>query len=257
MPEGTNCDRFSHEDHPATAGGKAVGMGRTGWAGIALTIVCCGWQASVAASELWAEPNRPDAPPTFELVQYRWPLPYPSPYRTRRWRWRSLPPAVPSNATQNCADLTAMAQLAYTLEPESRLSREIVGGRAIACGSQANSGDLSFRWSTGEPARFGDRWYYPSGLPARFGDGWNYPNGRTAKQGDSWNYPNGQSARFGPYWYTPNGETVSEQELIVRICRELESQICSDRLGAMQNAPRFWYELTLVQLAWLAAQDGL
>jgi hypothetical protein len=231
-------------------------MRRTGWAAIALVIICCGSQSSATALEVGAD-RIPGTPSASDLAQYRWPLPYPSPSRTRRWRWRSLPPAIPSNSTQSCADLTAMAQLAYTLEPESRLSREIVGGRAIACGPQSGSRELSFRWSTGEPARFGDRWYYPSGLPARFGDGWNYPNGRTAKQGDSWNYPNGQPARFGPYWYTPNGETVSEQELIVRICRELEAQICSDRLGAQQNALRFWYELTLVQLAWLTAQDGL
>jgi len=232
-----------------------VGLRRTGWAAIALILICCGWQSSATAAQV-REDRTSGTPPVSELAQYRWPLPFPFPSRTRRWRWRSLPPAIPSNSTQSCADLTAMAQLAYTLEPESRLSREIVGGRAITCGPQSGSSELSFRWSTGEPARFGDRWYYPSGLPARFGDGWNYPNGRTAKQGDSWNYPNGQPARFGPYWYTPSGETVSEQELIVRICRDLETQICGDRLSTVQNAPRFWYELTLVQLAWLTAQDG-
>ncbi|HIK55452.1 MAG TPA: hypothetical protein IGS37_09860 [Synechococcales cyanobacterium M55_K2018_004] len=182
------------------------------------------------------------------------------PERPRPHRAVSPPSALPPSNTQTCIDLTIMARIAYIWDPESDLSRVVLGAQVANClgrnDAVSSLGDSArmMQWRNGATARFGDRWYYPNGQPSRFSDAWYYPNGQTLNWGGSWQYPNGRPARFGPYWYTPIGEAVSEQGLITWACSVLPARRCGDRLAAVRYAPRFWYELTLVELAWSAYQ---
>lgn len=145
-----------------------------------------------------------------------------------------------------------MARLAYMASAGSTLSDTTAGAQVSTCQGRASTAQSRFRWSNGQVGQLGSNWYYANGQPARFGSAWNYPNGQAATFGSSWNYPNGQAARFGPYWYSPTGRTYTEDELLAWACGELGASQCNRRLEAVRGASSFWYELTLVELAWLA-----
>ncbi|GAB4469097.1 MAG: hypothetical protein OHK0037_27100 [Elainellaceae cyanobacterium] len=167
---------------------------------------------------------------------------------------RIEPPAVlPRVSTQDCTDLTVMARLAYIWDAGSSLSDMVGGAQVAVCNSGGVSDGLS-RWRNGQTARFGNGWNYPNGVAGRFGSSWQYPNGQTLTSGSSWFYPNGRSARFGANWYTPSGRPVSQQELLSLACAELGTRQCGDRLQQVSATSGFWYDLTVVELAWLAGR---
>ncbi len=174
--------------------------------------------------------------------------------RDRRPAPRSLPQppnALPTQNTPNCITLTVMARLAYMSDPYSSVSREVSGRQLAECLGRSSDSGIP-QWNNRHAARIGSNWSYPSGQSATFSSSYNYPNGRAANMGSSWNYPDGRPAKFGATWYTPSGRFVSEQELLSFACSALGTGRCSDRLAAVQGAGAFWYELTLVELAWLA-----
>lgn len=172
-------------------------------------------------------------------------------YRPRR---RPEPPApLPLVSTQDCTDLTVMARLSYMWDAGSSLSDAVTGAQLAVCSSGGISDSLS-RWSNGQVARFGNGWNYPNGVAGRFGSAWQYPNGQTLTAGSSWFYPNGRSARFGANWYTPSGRPVSQQELLSLACAELGTRQCGDRLQQVAANSGFWYDLTVVELAWLSGR---
>ncbi|GAB4160919.1 MAG: hypothetical protein Fur0046_39840 [Cyanobacteria bacterium J069] len=164
------------------------------------------------------------------------------------------PPAVlPRVATQDCTDLTVMARLSYIWDAGSSLSDTVSGAQVAVCNSGGVSDSLS-RWSNGQTARFGNAWNYPNGVAGRFGSSWQYPNGQTLTSGSSWFYPNGRSARFGANWYTPSGRPMSQQELLSVACGQLGTRQCGDRLQQVSASSGFWYDLTVVELAWLSGR---
>ncbi|MBW4656070.1 MAG: hypothetical protein KME20_23980 [Kaiparowitsia implicata GSE-PSE-MK54-09C] len=174
--------------------------------------------------------------------------------RDRRPAPRSLPQppnALPAQNTPDCITLTVMARLAYMSDPYGSVSREVSGRQIAECLGRGSDSSIP-QWNNRRAARIGSNWSYPSGQSATFSSSYNYPNGRAANMGSSWNYPDGRPAKFGATWYTPSGRFVSEQELLSFACGALGTGRCSDRLAAVQGAGAFWYELTLVELAWLA-----
>jgi hypothetical protein len=163
------------------------------------------------------------------------------------------PNPLPLVSTQDCTDLTVMARLSYMWDAGSDLSNAVSGAQLAVCSSGGIADSLS-RWSNGQTARFGSGWNYPNGVAGRFGSAWQYPNGQTLTSGSSWFYPNGRSARFGANWYTPSGRPVSQQELLSLACAELGTRQCGDRLQQVPANSGFWYDLTVVELAWLSGR---
>jgi len=167
---------------------------------------------------------------------------------------RIEPPAVlPRVSTQDCTDLTVMARLSYMWDASSSLS-EAVGGAQVAVCNSGGIADRLSRWGNGQVARFGNGWNYPNGVAGRFGSSWQYPNGQMLTAGSSWFYPNGRSARFGANWFTPSGRPVSQQELLSLACSQLGTRQCGDRLRQVPANSGFWYDLTVVELAWLSGR---
>ncbi|MFQ3616833.1 MAG: hypothetical protein SNJ50_09010 [Cyanobacteriota bacterium] len=172
-------------------------------------------------------------------------------YRPRR---RPEPPApLPLVSTQDCTDLTVMARLSYMWDAGSSLSDAVTGAQLAICSSGGVATSLS-RWGNGQVARFGNGWNYPNGVAGRFGSSWQYPNGQMLTAGSSWFYPNGRSARFGANWFTPSGRPVSQQELLSLACGQLGTRQCGDRLRQVPANSGFWYDLTVVELAWLSGR---
>jgi len=172
-------------------------------------------------------------------------------YRPRR---RPEPPApLPLVSTQDCIDLTVMARLSYMWDAGSSLSDAVSGAQVAVCSSGSIADRLS-RWGNGQVARFGSGWNYPNGVAGRFGSSWQYPNGQMLTAGSSWFYPNGRSARFGANWFTPSGRPVSQQELLSLACSQLGTRQCGDRLQQVPANSGFWYDLTVVELAWLSGR---
>lgn len=170
---------------------------------------------------------------------------------------RSLlrPPEAPAPSNrEGCVVLTVMANLAYLENPYAELTDEVSGRQVSLCRGRDSASTGVPQWDNRRPLRFGDRWYYPNGTAAQFSDNWNYPNGRLATFGSSWYYPNGRTARFGSSWYTPGGRSVSESALLGEACEAVGSRRCRSRLEEVQGAGDFWYELAIVQLAWLGYQ---
>ncbi|MGG6294052.1 hypothetical protein ACQ4M4_06475 [Leptolyngbya sp. AN02str] len=183
-------------------------------------------------------------------------LPIPRRDRDRRYEPRSLPfppDALPTQNTSDCTTLTVMARLAYMSDPFGRLSDEVSSRQLAVCQGFGDSRGIP-QWSNGQVARLGSSWSYPNRQTATFGNSYNYPNGQSANSGSSWSYPNGRTAKFGSVWYDPDGRSLSQEELLSWACGLLGSGRCRDRLSAMQGAGNFWYELTLVELAWLGYQ---
>ncbi|QKD81229.1 hypothetical protein HPC62_02720 [Thermoleptolyngbya sichuanensis A183] len=172
-------------------------------------------------------------------------------YRPRR---RPEPPnPLPLVSTQDCTDLTVMARLSYMWDAGSSLSDAVTGAQLAVCSSGGVATSLS-RWGNGQVARFGNGWNYPNGVAGRFGSSWQYPNGQLLMSGSSWFYPNGRSARFGANWFTPSGRPVSQQELLSLACGQLGTRQCGDRLQQVPASSGFWYDLTVVELAWLSGR---
>ncbi|WP_156435212.1 hypothetical protein [Leptolyngbya sp. O-77] len=172
-------------------------------------------------------------------------------YRPRR---RPEPPnPLPLVSTQDCTDLTVMARLSYMWDAGSSLSDAVTGAQLAVCSSGGVATSLS-RWGNGQVARFGNGWNYPNGVAGRFGSSWQYPNGQLLTAGSSWFYPNGRSARFGANWFTPSGRPVSQQELLSLACGQLGARQCGDRLQQVPASSGFWYDLTVVELAWLSGR---
>ena len=168
---------------------------------------------------------------------------------------RRPPDAIPPRATDACVALTAMANIAYLWDLSSELSEDVEGRQFAACwGRETEESQGVPQWPNRRAMRVGSTWYYPNGRSAQFSDYWNYPNGRSVNFGDSWYYPNGRTARFDSYWYTPDRRRVSENELLAIACAEVGRRRCADRLNEVGSDSGFWYNLTLIQLAWLGEQ---
>ena len=165
------------------------------------------------------------------------------------------PPEAPAPSTNTgCDILTVMANLAYTWDPYNSLSSEVAGRQLSLCRGRESDSQGVPQWGNRSPLRLGSNWYYPNGTASQFSSNFNYPNGRSATFGNSWYYPNGRNARFGSSWYTPSGRAVSEDTLLAEACEQVGTRRCINRLDEVQGAGSFWYELVLVQLAWLGYQ---
>ncbi|NEO64840.1 MAG: hypothetical protein F6J98_32355 [Moorea sp. SIO4G2] len=159
-------------------------------------------------------------------------------------------------SSQDCFDLTVMAELASMTEEAKSFVGMIKGLRAVTC-KRPRQGQSSFlNW--------------PNGETAKLGSSWNYPNGQTAKLGSSWNYPNGQTAKLGSSWYTPKGRFTSVDDLLSQGCSIVSTTECdriltyinrfdqnpSDGKNSEQNRrSNLLRNLGIVKLSWLSYQE--
>ncbi|WP_293104191.1 hypothetical protein [Moorena sp. SIOASIH] len=181
----------------------------------------------------------------------------------------------PRNSSQNCFDLTVMAQLARITQERRRLVRMVEGLQEVTCERPRQGRRSSLNWQNGQTAKLGSNWYYPNGQTAKLGSSWYYPNGQTAKFGSAWNYPNGQTAKLGSIWHNPRGRATSADRLLKRACRIVGTTECdriltdinrsdrnrsdrnrSDRNRSDRNRRNdFWRDLAIIQISWQAYQS--
>jgi len=176
--------------------------------------------------------------------------------------------APPSEANEDCVDLTLMAGLARIAEASPSLIKIVEGQQLADCQvfeeeiqvseeqtqvSEEKTKSL-VRWSNGESAKIGRIWYYPNGLTAKYWSGsvWHYPNGETARSKSDWYYPNGQTAKYGSGWHYPDGNCSSEEDLRSWACSILGEEHCEAVLSQVEDADDLWQEMAIMELSWHA-----
>lgn len=169
----------------------------------------------------------------------------------------------PSEATEDCVDLTLMAGLARIAEASPNLIRIVESQQLVDCqvleeekeeGEEKEETKSLLRWDNGEAAKIGQAWYYPNGLTAKYwlGSVWHYPNGETAISKSDWYYPNGQTAKYGSGWHYPDGNCSSEDELLSWACSILGEEYCEAVLSQVEDADDLWQEMAIMELSWHA-----
>ncbi|NEO40932.1 MAG: hypothetical protein F6J90_33215 [Moorea sp. SIOASIH] len=141
------------------------------------------------------------------------------------------------NSSEDCFNLTVMAELASMTEEGRKFVGTIKGLRQVPC-KRPRQGQRSYLewpntlyWPNGKTVKWASEWYYPNGQKAKWASEWYYPNGQVVKYESSyWNfYPNGQTARSGSNWYTPEGRGTSVDSLLSQGCSIVSTTEC-DRI---------------------------
>ena len=161
----------------------------------------------------------------------------------------SLPP---TNASQDCINLTIMKRLAQMTTIRSYFVSLIAGEQQITC--QLSQQRSSFDWSNEEKAKWGANWYYPNGEKVKWESIWYYPNGEKAKWDSNWYYPNGKKLKWGSSWYDPEGNRVSLNRLLGWACGAVGTEQCHSATTRLNQTKGFWYELEILELSWQAYQ---
>ncbi len=162
--------------------------------------------------------------------------------------------APPSEATEDCTDLTLIAGLARIAEASPNLINIVEDQQLVDCQVSEEQTKSLVRWSNGESAKIGRVWYYPNGLTAKYWSGsvWHYPNGKTAISKSDWYYPNGQTAKYGSGWHYPDGNCSSEDDLLSWACSILGEEHCEAVLSQVEDADDLWQEMAVMELSWHA-----
>ncbi|NET55931.1 MAG: hypothetical protein F6K47_07100 [Symploca sp. SIO2E6] len=160
----------------------------------------------------------------------------------------------PSEATEDCIDLTLMAGLARIAGASPNLINLVETQQLDDCQISEEEAKSLVRWSNGESAKIGRVWYYPNGLTAKYWSGsvWHYPNGKTAISKSNWYYPNGQTAKYGSGWHYPDGNCSSEDDLLSWACSILGEEHCETVLSQVADADDLWQEMAIMELTWHA-----
>ncbi|NEP20975.1 hypothetical protein [Moorena sp. SIO3I6] len=169
------------------------------------------------------------------------------------------------NSSQDCFDLTVMAELASMTEKGRKFVSTIRGLQQVTCKRSRQGQRSSLYWPNGETAKWASNWYYPNGQQLKWSHWYYYPDGKTAKSGSDWDYPNGQDAKWASNWYTPKGRTTSVDSLLSQACSIVSSKEC-DRILTYINRfdqnrsnrnrrSTLWRNLAIVKLSWQTYQQ--
>lgn len=152
--------------------------------------------------------------------------------------------------SDECIELSTLAQLAQAAEGRSALTNAVNGERQVACFFPTQTRRGFWRYANGQLVQQGSIWYYPNGQQAKFGQQWYYPNGQPASFGSTWNYPNGSRAVWSNQWYSPNQTRTDLESLLSAACSRVSNDTCETALTAIATQPEPLAQVTALSLIW-------
>ncbi|WP_072621779.1 hypothetical protein [Spirulina major] len=152
--------------------------------------------------------------------------------------------------SDECVELSTIAQLAQAAEGRSPLANAVNGERQVACFFPTQTRRSFWRYANGQLVQQGSIWYYPNGQQAKFGQQWYYPDGQAATFGSTWNYPNGARAVWSNQWYSPNQTRTDLRSLLSAACSRVSTDTCETALEAIATHPEPLAQVTALSLIW-------